>query len=441
MAQQAVSGVNKLCTRMKRRTDVFDFIYQTIGIVWLFMMLFTTRLFTVVKTAMLVFLVFVAVVEIIYKTIPIVRKHIRYVVAFAIFSFLSLVIGGISGFDFNMSSEFPLIQYYIITPFCVLFLATVIGRSERRKEFLWKALIAMTALLAVLDVMKVGTAMIGMSLPFLGFIDLASATMTEELAVRASNETSLLFLLPIILFLLLNEEKSAKKLVLYLISIGFGFVYAFISGRKILYIEIALTIVYSLWYLKTHKKIKNTPPNLRRGIKPLIIWGAILLVFGIVAYSDKIFGYISAAVGIDDIGRFAYDTVINGLSSGAGGVTKRMGNIDALMEMFYDSPIWGNGLNSYAANSLACDTSKWSYEVSFIAWLAQTGIIGMMFLAVLAIYITKRLHRFGKRGDVRYDALMVGFLCFMLASASNPMIYLVWPWTIVDAYCIQTRYA
>ena len=180
---------------------------------------------------------------------------------------------------------------------------------------------------------------------------------------------------------------------------------------------------------------------MRRGIKPLIIWGAILLVFGIVAYSDKIFGYISAAVGIDDIGRFAYDTVINGLSSGAGGVTKRMGNIDALMEMFYDSPIWGNGLNSYAANSLACDTSKWSYEVSFIAWLAQTGIIGMMFLAVLAIYITKRLHRFGKRGDVRYDALMVGFLCFMLASASNPMIYLVWPWTIVAAYCIQTRYA
>jgi len=392
-----------------------------------------------VKIVLLGVLVMLAFTEILIKGIPLVSKHVRFVFFFLVYMVFSLLLGVLSGYEFSMEIDNALIQYYMITPICVLLLSTVVGKFNYRKEYLWKCIVVLTCLLAVLDVAKVASSMVGLSLPFLNFIDLGSLDMTEGLAVRASNETSLLFLLPIIIFLLVND--TGKKLfAVYLVTTLFGLAYAFISGRRILDIEIVISFAYALWYYKMKKQKNTPPPQAVRKKRHLLLWTTILLTMLIVTYGDRLMKYISDMSGVEDVLGLAVDTVANGLSLGASGVSKRIGNTDALIDMWYNSPFWGNGLNSYAENSLASDETKWSYEVFFIAWLAQTGIIGMLFWGLVILYVMKRMRLFGKKGDIRYSALMLGFVCYMLASATNPMIYLIWPWMIVISFCIQSKY-
>ena len=74
----------------------------------------------------------------------------------------------------------------------------------------------------------------------------------------------------------------------------------------------------------------------------------------------------------------------------------------------------------------------------YVAWLAQTGIIGCVLLLTPMIYIARRLRKAGViLNDNRYYAIMLGFICFMISGASNPMLYLIWPWTIGLIYCVN----
>ena len=62
---------------------------------------------------------------------------------------------------------------------------------------------------------------------------------------------------------------------------------------------------------------------------------------------------------------------MNGLDSNSYGMTKRTNNFEALFLEWFKSPLWGNGLNSYSTVSLASGTTKWAYEIVYVALLSQ----------------------------------------------------------------------
>lgn len=407
----------------------FNLIYKIIGLPWLFLMLFTSRMYSEVKVIMLILLMFVCLCEIALKHYRITAKYKRYVVLFVIFSVISLIIGEINGFSFSIESDYSLIQYYILTPICILLFSTVFKYNEARKKYLWKILMYFTCALCILDVIRVALYMIGIDPPFLSFIMMASGNSTLELALRVSNEIALFFLLPIYVYLFINpdSEKKTDKFIYFLIVI-FGVVYSVVSGRKMLEVVVLISFIYSIVYKQGRFNLSRVFS--RTGLMSML--GIILLILVLQTFLEQ----LSAIIGIDDILGKAIETIQNGFSEHAEGVVSRKNNTNALIDLWYQSPIWGSGLNSYAASSIASYATKWSYEVQYIAWLAQTGIIGMVFLFLPVLYIYKRLRLKGIQSrDNKYYALMIGFICFVAGGASNPLVYLVWPWSIALIYC------
>lgn len=406
----------------------FDFLYFVIGIPWLFLILFTATTLTEVKTAMLLLLVVVCILEICFKRISCNLKQLGFVVLFSSFAILEILIGMLNGYEFDVwGSEFPLIQYYIATPLFVFILSSTIKYKPLRREGLWSILKYMTLVLTVLDLLRILLIMVGVSPWFLEFIPIANVN-TGDLIMRVTNETSLFFLLPVFIYVLINPQSESKMdRFIYVVIVVAGVIYSLMSGRKILELLVAFSFLVSFIYKKGKIKIGNLFSASM--IKAYIIFLILLVVLYFILE------FIGAQVGADNIFSTAMDTLINGLANEDVGIGKRLGNADALLDLWMESPIWGNGLQSYARNSIASTATHWSYEVFYVAWLAQTGIIGCILLLMPMLYIIRRLSKTGViLNDYRYYAILLGFICFMISGATNPMLYLIWPWTLGLSY-------
>ena len=100
--------------------------------------------------------------------------------------------------------------------------------------------------------------------------------------------------------------------------------------------------------------------------------------------------------------------------------------------LWSQSFLFGNGLNSYSNYWIANNVTKWSYEVFYNALLAQTGILGVLLLLIAIVEIIRNLIiNFMKKKENYYLALAIAFVMFAFSAESNPMLYFVWPWTIV----------
>lgn len=417
--------------KVKNTISLFDIMYIMIGIPWLFLMLFTSRSLTIAKTVMLILLVIAGMAELIIKKINCNTKQFGFVVFFVLFVLIEIIIGLLCGYSFDMwGSEFPLIQYFIATPIFAYIISTAIRSKRERRECLWTILKYMTLALTVLDLLRILLIMVGVTPWYLEFIPIANIN-TDELVMRVSNEPSLMFLLPIFIYLLVNPQNDSKKdRLIYMVIVVTGIIYSLMSGRKILELLVALSFFVSFIYKNGRLKIGNLLSS------SMIRAYLVILVILVVLYF--ILEFISNQVGVDNIFSVAMDTLINGLSTDDAGAEKRLGNTDALFALWSESPFWGNGLQSYALNSIASSDTRWSYEVFYVAWLAQTGIIGFILLLTPMIYIARRLRKSGLvLNDHRYYAIMLGFICFMISGASNPMLYLIWPWTIGLIYCVN----
>ena len=409
------------------KLSITNYFYIIVGLPWLFLMLFTSGSYTEVKAILMGMLLVMSILEVIICRIPINVTHLKFVTIFGAYFLLSLLIGIINGFPFDFFKDFGLCYYYIITPICILFFSTIFTKRPGRRTFLWRSIIVLTFLLVTLDLAKVSLFAIGISPSFLEFIKMNSEDLTTSLHLRVNNESSLMFLLPIFVYLVINPNTSNKYLRLsYLIIFVLGTAYAILSGRKMLEILIVLTFIASIVY-KIRKNNSFNGGKLLRGL-------LIFLLFFVVLFKYAS-NFVSDILGIEDVFTLAYDSFTGGLASNSDGVEKRVGNTQSLLDMFYNSPIWGYGVNSYAENSLANDESKWSYEVVYVAWLAQTGFIGALLLLTPVIYLIKKLINRGRLLlDNKYYGIVVGFICFIICGASNPLVYFVWPWTITLIY-------
>lgn len=416
---------------MRKKLDIFDKLYFLIGLPWLFLMLYTSRMYTEIKVVMLVVLFSIAYFEIISKKIKLNRRCCYFVVVFVLYSILSLLYGILLGYEFDIGKDYALLQYYVVTPICIIVFGAVFSYKRNRVHFIWEALKYLMLALTVLDVIRVVLYMMGIDPPYLQFIMMASDGYQELLTLRVSNEMTLMFMVPVFVYLLMNPDtKSKKDRFIYLIIVVFGLIYSIMSGRKMLEISVFLSFIVSYIYANGRFSLKRIIN--RKTIKVVLICVLFVLLF------SSVFKKLSELMGIENITELAYKTMVDGFSSGSEGVDKREGNTFALIDLWLESPLWGNGLNSYAEGSLANSQTKWSYEVVYVAWLAQTGLIGATLLIIPIVYILKRLkYKFLKYRDRKYFAFAIGFAFFIFCGASNPMVYLVWPWSICLMLCSE----
>ena len=396
----------------------FDILYILIGIPWIFMMIATSRGFTRIKTVLLLCLSIVAFLEFICEKKRIIKKEFVYLVIFLEYYLFSLIIGVFSGYEFSVSIDFAIIQYYFITPVLVVLLSTIFLYRNYRIDFLLRSIEVICLIVLVLDLAKILSYRIGTpDIDFFNLIMIASNNTEFELAIRVSNEASFMFLLPIIIVLFFEKGIKTKRRILLGTIVILGTAYGFLSGRKMLELLIFGTVIIMLF-----RELISLQGKRMIHVIEFCLGGIILLV---------VVSKLSSTLNIENIIGQAFNTLRKGLAKDSYGVSHRAGNIEALMDLFLTSPILGHGLNSYALNSLANGITKWSYEVLYVALLAQTGILGVTLLFVSIKYILKNLiYIFKKTGDLYFLATFIGFGSFILAGGTNPMVYYIWPWVI-----------
>ncbi|MBR0395482.1 MAG: hypothetical protein IJI63_03100 [Clostridiales bacterium] len=395
--------------------SIDDIILLILGLPTFFMMIVTSRGFTVIKIVLLVLFTLICLWQAILRRAKIKYNYFIYIFSFVTYFLLSLIYGIIQGYKFELQDDYVLIQYYIATPIIVFIIAFELSRTYKRVQFSLNAIQYITLFIVVMDVWKLlAYRHILPDIDFLNLFYISSNNTATELAMRISNEYALMYLIPfytVLLFLVRNK----KDRILNSIILGFGIIYCVLSGRKSLELVVFATLGFMVFY----SAIK------RKKLKPLLT----IIIISIVLYF--VLEKIGNALAVGNVIEKAINTIQQGLSSNSFGVSKRSDNMTALFDLWLKSPFWGNGLNSYSQSSLANSTNYWSYEVVYNALLAQTGLIGVGIFAVGIIYISKELlNRYQKENNPIFFACIIGFLSFVFSGATNPMIYIAWPWIL-----------
>jgi hypothetical protein len=97
----------------------------------------------------------------------------------------------------------------------------------------------------------------------------------------------------------------------------------------------------------------------------------------------------------------------------------------ALLNGWYEHPVLGAGLGEPAYGSIRSDVMPWAYELSYLALLYQTGLVGLgIYAAGIAwIYLMGiRILRSGGIFGKSMLPLLVGMTCFLIANATNPYL-------------------
>jgi hypothetical protein len=102
----------------------------------------------------------------------------------------------------------------------------------------------------------------------------------------------------------------------------------------------------------------------------------------------------------------------------------RAEQMDSLLAGWANSPLFGNGLGT-SASIVRSDDLPWAYELSYIAVLFHTGLLGLIVYsgAIFWIFATgTRLMITQKISRSIFLPLLTGLACFLMANATNPYL-------------------
>ena len=194
-----------------------------------------------------------------------------------------------------------------------------------------------------------------------------------SLSLRQSNQTSMVFLLPFnIFYFIFSKDKQNNYSYLALLNIFLGIFLAAIGGRRILQAAIisALFLVLILKFVKGFSFKINTKNLL--SLKSIFFF--LLVASFLYFVINKILVIFSLNELINTI--ISTSTAPFKLATDRGSLA-RLSMLDALIDKWIDSPIFGHGLNAGAENFLRWIERPWSYELFYVALLMQTGLVGL----------------------------------------------------------------
>lgn len=203
-----------------------------------------------------------------------------------------------------------------------------------------------------------------------------------------------------------------------------GILCAVLSGRRVIWIDITLTILFLLFI--NIRKASEKSRKLSSCIRVMLI----------------VFSLLIALAGINSVHEFSlaemYNNLITAVDFSQGTLSadalERRLQFMALTDEWGDNPLLGKGHGSYSYNSIRDVDAPWSYELSYIALLFQTGLIGFGLYAAGIIWIyyigVKIIKQGGYLGNLMFAAL-VGMSSLLVANATNPYLARYDGWWII----------
>ena len=137
-------------------------------------------------------------------------------------------------------------------------------------------------------------------------------------------------------------------------------------------------------------------------------------------------------------------------NSGADAIIRR-DQFRALIHGWWKQPLFGAGLGAGTPDYVRDPLHVWAYELSYVALLFQTGIIGFLLYSAGIIWIFFMGIRMAASQHPMADqmlAMLVGLACFLVANATNPYLGkydLMWviflPVAMINHYMLYADYS
>lgn len=228
------------------------------------------------------------------------------------------------------------------------------------------------------------------------------------------NISSLIFLVPFLLAALLTWPKDQNLIGMSRKWLWFAFVLGIslviFSGRRALILVVLVSPVVIL--------------ILSRFLSPMIKSKRmrILTLLGMMLILTILFYYLSTvfAFNVNDM----KDMFTEGFDFSHNTDPARSGQFEALINGWKQYPLFGAGHGAAVSYSRS-DTQSWAYELSYVALLYQTGIVGLILYSLCILWIVwKGIKIIKSRCSLGLLELpiLTGLICFLIANATNPYL-------------------
>ena len=194
-----------------------------------------------------------------------------------------------------------------------------------------------------------------------------------------------------------------------------GSVVTLLSGRRSLLLVVALSPGIALFF-------RAFLPSSGRWMKRKLVL-RFILGLGV--------GLVSLTIYLSSVFDFSFHTVVEMFAAGWDFATGdesslvRREQFIALLKEWSERPFFGAGHGASAAGSIRDADRPWAYELSYVALLFHTGILGFLAYAAGVIWIFWmgiKIIRLGSQLSFYMVPVLVGTSCFLIANGSNPYL-------------------
>ncbi len=220
------------------------------------------------------------------------------------------------------------------------------------------------------------------------------------------NISSCIFLLPFLLteFIHSNQRRLWTGLaIIAMLSI------MLFSGRRGFFLAVAggLMVAYLITYRPSEKI------NFRLKINTQFLVSVLVTAIFLVWFFTSFYG---AEFYLDQI-----NSILDFKTNESN--ILRASQFDSMMAEFVNSPLFGSGAGAAAQYQRSIE-QPWAYELAYIAFLFQYGVVGFIIYAAGIILLTYHLTaQIKKNGRNSFEFFyLAGFISFMIANATNPYL-------------------
>ncbi|HRD56055.1 MAG TPA: O-antigen ligase family protein [Parachlamydiaceae bacterium] len=323
-------------------------------------------------------------------------KLFGFATAFCLFLFVWLLFG-MSGTQDEAASAIDQFKIFIVTIFFVIMTLYIASESFVKEEKLIRLMIFSNFAYSCLKLIVIALHLLGFINMFAWMESIGMRFMSMEMSSSLSRfQTSVDIATPFfILFVLQSKPLNLQ------FGNRFKYIYFFISAVSILFsfsrFLMAVGILSVVLFALTLNK--------KGFLKALIIAFFCIALFILAIGPDTFFYMVERRLFSSD--NYHSDLV-------------RKEQIDALMGQFYESPYFGTGLGGYVKNLVRDGTVRHSYEVQWVAFLMQFGLVGMLFLLIPVCFIG---YQFFSSSFSRVDlSFFLLFLVWLFSGFTNPFL-------------------
>jgi hypothetical protein len=384
----------------------------------LFLMAFVPFEQQIVKLALVGFVVFTVLLLALRTRVILI--HLQVLVWFLILigTGAFFVFWGILRGSMDALKVFPV---FVLYPVVYIFLTGSIARSNSIKT-LFRLLVGTSFAISIFSAIYM-LSMFGV-LPFEGIFSIVGDAVVsvdaEFISYAMPSITSMLYLVPFLLSALLlwdNADDIPVKRRWLGMAMLFSFVTIIFSSTRVFWVILILTPVltfFSIFMLEKSERRDRRKVffgNLRRMFVMLVIFAIVPIIY---FYSDLTDMFLSSS------------TFMDALTFTDTGSSVRGEQFKMLIEGWFEVPLLGAGHGASLPAYRRSDIAPWAYELSFVALLFQTGLIGVFCYVVEILwlfYMGWKLSRAREKVFLYITPTLVGLFCFLIATGTNPYLY------------------